>query len=174
MRSSVSSAIRRRSARGMRRSMPKATFCSAVMWGNNASDWNTYDRRRAAIPSDMRRVLSNQTSVPRAIRPLSGRTSPAIAASVVLLPAPEWPNRIVIPGGTSNAASSSNWPHVPIASWILTWPTWWTSASSAAGRADRTAAANSAAAIGELEILVDLVNVGEIGHGPAATEARRR
>src|SRR6185437_15906833 len=40
------------------------------------------------------------------MRPFAGRSSPAIAASVVLFPEPDGPKRIVIPGGTSSSTSS--------------------------------------------------------------------
>src|SRR4051812_32798340 len=44
------------------------------------------------------------------MRPARGRTSPAMAASVVLFPAPEGPKRTVIPGGASSVTSSANAP----------------------------------------------------------------
>ena len=48
------------------------------------------------IPS----ALSNRIFSRVAIRPASGRTSPAMQSSRVVFPAPEGPNRIVIPGGS--------------------------------------------------------------------------
>src|SRR5262245_57480108 len=48
----------------------------------------------------------NHTSSPSAMRPASGWSRPAIAASVVDLPAPDGPKRIVIPGGARNETSS--------------------------------------------------------------------
>src|SRR5580692_8455387 len=41
-------------------------------------------------------------------RPELGRTRPAMAERVVLLPEPEGPKRTVTPGGTSNATSRAN------------------------------------------------------------------
>src|SRR5690349_16820992 len=63
-------------------------------------------------------AASNQVSAPSAIRPARGRISPAIAASVVLLPEPEGPKRIVIPGGAEKRTSSSKPPRAP--DWIAT------------------------------------------------------
>src|SRR5262249_1585548 len=50
-------------------------------------------------------AASNQVSSPSAMRPASGAIRPAIAASVVDLPEPDGPNRIVTPGGASTATS---------------------------------------------------------------------
>jgi hypothetical protein len=76
------------------------------MCGNSASDWKTKPTPRASTGVSIDRAPSNHTSSPSAMRPESGRRRPAIAASVVLLPHPEGPKRIVIPGAASKAISS--------------------------------------------------------------------
>ena len=65
--------------------------------------------RRAARPAAGRRraLASNQTSSPSAIRPRCGRTSPAIARSTDVLPAPDGPTSATV-RSTSSASSSSN------------------------------------------------------------------
>src|SRR5690606_9474728 len=58
------------------------------------------------------------------MRPASGRASPAIACSAVLLPVPDGPNRIVMPGGTWMSRSSTKAASPPAArraSRIATW-----------------------------------------------------
>jgi hypothetical protein len=47
---------------------------------------------------------------PSAIRPSSGRRSPATALTIVVLPEPDRPNSTVMPCGASNAASSAKPP----------------------------------------------------------------
>src|SRR4051812_40759486 len=73
------------------------------MWGNSASDWKTKAAPR--LWTGLSVAWSNQTSSPSAMRPDCGRTRPAMAASVVDLPAPEGPNSTVMPGGARNATS---------------------------------------------------------------------
>src|SRR5207244_1835524 len=50
----------------------------------------------------MRWLPSNQISAPSLTTPPSGRSRPAIALSVVDLPAPDGPNRMVTPGRATN------------------------------------------------------------------------
>src|ERR1700722_5409700 len=77
------------------------------MWGNKASDWKTYAIDRSCTGTSTRVAESNQTTSPRTTRPLAGRTRPAMAASVVLLPDPDGPKSTVTPGGASNVTSSA-------------------------------------------------------------------
>src|SRR2546428_177535 len=53
---------------------------------------------------------SNKTRLPKAILPESGVASPAIESSKVVFPAPEAPNRMVIPLLRTKATSSSKLP----------------------------------------------------------------
>lgn len=56
----------------------------------------------------MRRAESNKTLSPTTIFPASGRTSPERQSSNVDFPAPEGPNKMVMPGGASTETSRMN------------------------------------------------------------------
>ena len=56
----------------------------------------------------MPRAESNKTFSQTAILPASGRSSPERQSSNVDFPAPEGPNRMVIPGGASRETSRIN------------------------------------------------------------------
>src|SRR5450830_1228816 len=66
-------------------------------------------RRRQAGRS-MRAASSNRTSSSSTMRPRSGRSNPAIMLMMLVLPAPEGPNKTVAPLSLANRAFNENSP----------------------------------------------------------------
>src|SRR5450432_290981 len=84
-------------------------FALTSRCGNSRASWNTWPIRRRSTGTSTARAASNQSRPSRRTWPLAGRTSPAIALTSVVLPAPDAPNNAVTPGvGQANRALSSN------------------------------------------------------------------
>jgi hypothetical protein len=80
---------------------PYATFSNTDMWGQIAYDWNTIDRPRCSAGRWIPRASSYIVWPPMRIAPAVGRSSPAIARSVVVLPQPDGPSSVTCcPCGT--------------------------------------------------------------------------
>ena len=62
------------------------------MWGQIAYDWNTIDKPRRS--AGMFTFFEKTAVPPMRISPDAGRSRPAIARSVVVLPHPDGPSRV--------------------------------------------------------------------------------
>src|SRR5258706_10972582 len=66
--------------------------------------------RRRCAGTSVRACESNNTMSSSAMRPRSGASRPAIMLTIVVLPAPDGPNRAVTPPEVSNCADSAKSP----------------------------------------------------------------
>src|SRR6266545_1153344 len=66
--------------------------------------------RRRWAGTSTRACESNRTVLSSLMRPRSGLSKPAIMLTMVVLPAPEGPNKAVTPGVVSNSAASRKSP----------------------------------------------------------------
>ena len=71
---------------------PKATLRRTSRCGKSAYSWNTSPTERRSGGRSTPRRVSSQVAAPSAIRPRSGRSSPAIARSTLDFPAPDGPD----------------------------------------------------------------------------------